>query len=118
MKLIIAGSRDLKVSTAFIQDAIERFGIKTSEIVSGGAAGIDTCAEQYAKDGKMMFARFPADWKTYGKAAGPVRNLAMALYSDALLIIWDGQSKGSANMKGTMNGLKKPVYEVILKRAT
>jgi hypothetical protein len=40
----------------------------------------------------------------------------MAEYADALLLIWDGESKGSLNMKQRMIGLKKPVYEVVLKR--
>lgn len=115
MKLIIAGSRDLKVSTQFIKDALTRFGLSPSEIVSGGCRGIDRCGEKYAKDTKGVLALFEADWTKYKKAAGPVRNMAMALYADELLLIWDGTSSGSANMKALMIGLKKPVHEVVLK---
>jgi hypothetical protein len=39
----------------------------------------------------------------------------MADYADALLLIWDGESKGSANMKKNMEKQNKKVYEVILK---
>jgi hypothetical protein len=39
----------------------------------------------------------------------------MAEYADALLLIWNGESRGSANMKENMVKLGKPVYEVILK---
>ena len=49
-----------------------------------------------------------------GKAAGHVRNKKMAEYGDALLLIWDGKSKGSANMKKEMQKLNKPIYEVTL----
>jgi hypothetical protein len=37
----------------------------------------------------------------------------MAEYGDALLLIWDGKSKGSKNMKARMKGMQKPVFEVI-----
>lgn len=62
------------------------------------------------------YKEFPADWKAHGKAAGPIRNKQMAEYADALLLIWDGESKGSASMKNEMLKLNKPVYEVIIKR--
>jgi hypothetical protein len=39
----------------------------------------------------------------------------MAEEADALLLIWDGESKGSANMKKEMLFKNKPVYEVILR---
>jgi hypothetical protein len=41
---------------------------------------------------------FPAKWDKYGKAAGPLRNREMAAYADALILVWDGKSRGSANM--------------------
>lgn len=39
-----------------------------------------------------------ADWDAHGKAAGPIRNRKMAQEADALLLLWDGKSKGSASM--------------------
>jgi hypothetical protein len=39
----------------------------------------------------------------------------MAEYADALLLIWDGSSRGSANMRQQMERRGKPVYEVILR---
>lgn len=41
---------------------------------------------------------FPADWDAYGDAAGPIRNREMARYAEALILVWSGHSKGSANM--------------------
>lgn len=127
MKLIIAGSRDIKYgSYRLIEGAIDFFDlIDATEILSGGCSGVDKCAETFAKtqhtddypiiDNTLSFTEFTADWDTHGKAAGPIRNKQMAEYGDCLLLIWDGKSKGSSNMKREMEKLGKPVYEIILK---
>lgn len=46
----------------------------------------------------LKVENFPADWKTHGMAAGHIRNHAMAKASDAAIILWDGESRGAANM--------------------
>lgn len=115
MKLIIAGSRDLEVTIGFIRGALDTLNIKPTEIISGVAQGIDTCGENFALTEDILISQFPADWNAHGKAAGHIRNKEMAHYADALLLIWDGESKGSANMKQNMLSLGKPIYEIILK---
>lgn len=130
MKLIIAGTRKLDVSVAFIEGCLEFFNLldkqqsftrmDVSEIVSGAAPGIDLSGEYYADLCEIKKKRFPIekeDWINLGKSAGPLRNKKMANYADALLLIWDGKSKGSANMKKEMIKRNKPVYEVILPNA-
>jgi hypothetical protein len=112
MKLVIAGSRTLKPTTEQIETLLTHFKLKPSEIVSGGAYGVDASALQYAKEKELIYAEFKPDWNLNGKAAGPIRNMAMALYGDILLLIWDGSSKGSASMKKAMIQLKKPILEV------
>lgn len=42
--------------------------------------------------------RFPAKWDLLGKGAGYARNVEMARYADALILIWNGMSKGSGHM--------------------
>lgn len=121
MKLIIAGSRTFtNLSKYFFRDILNNLNIDFNnpdvlhEIVSGCAKGADTGGEHFAKQYNIPLVIFPADWDKYGNAAGPIRNKQMADYADALLLVWDGKSKGSANMKATMEKLKKPVYEVII----
>lgn len=116
MKLIIAGSRHLNVSIEDLVDILHKFGIlsQISEVVSGCAEGIDSNGELFAFTRGIDIKQFPANWDKYGKSAGPRRNLKMAEYGDALLLIWDGKSKGSANMKARMKGMKKTIYEVIV----
>ena len=118
MKLIIAGSRTLDLGPDFIAQYLGATGwngVVIDEVVSGTANGVDKTGEQFADDCLIPVKRFPADWDTHGKAAGHIRNKQMADYADALLLIWDGESRGSKNMKETMLKLGKPVYEVILK---
>lgn len=110
----------MDVSVSFIAEVMKKFHLyfgQNHEIVSGGASGIDSCGEEYANHWDLPITRFPADWNTHGKAAGPIRNKQMAEYADALLLIWDGESKGSANMKRQMQQLSKPVYEIIIKKS-
>lgn len=60
MKLIIAGSRHLQVSNELIESFFDRFGLSPTEIVSGGAKGIDTCAQLYCRDTKgVLFCSKP-----------------------------------------------------------
>ena len=112
MKIIIAGSRNYQLSQndIYMLNKLEYI----TEVISGGAKGVDYYAEKWAENLNFPIKIFPANWKKYGRAAGPIRNKQMAEYADALLLIWDGVSRGSANMKKEMTKLNKPIYEVIL----
>lgn len=116
MKLIIAGGRDLYLNSPLsIEAFLQSLNIWPTEIVSGGARGIDMLGEEYSANRNITLKVFHADWEEHGKAAGPIRNKQMAEYGDKLLLIWDGESKGSANMKKEMLRLNKPVYEIVLR---
>ncbi len=100
MKVIIAGSRDIK-DYQLLKIAIAKSEFDITEVVSGGAAGVDFLGEQWAKEHGVLLTRFPADWSAYGKAAGPIRNEQMAAYvgkEGGLLALWDGKSRGTSNM--------------------
>lgn len=114
MKLIIAGSRSINPTREQIKYYLDSLFIFPSEIVCGMARGVDLAGKDFAESNRIDVATFPANWDEHGKAAGHIRNKEMAEYGDALLLIWDGKSKGSANMKQNMIKLKKPVYEVVI----
>jgi len=118
MKLIIAGSRDIYITSLAVSAIISSLQLQPTEIVSGGCKGPDKIGEDVAYIDELTLKVFKADWQTYGKAAGPIRNREMANYADKLLLIWDGKSKGSYNMKKEMGKLNKPVYEIIIKTPT
>lgn len=58
--------------------------------------------EEYEKVHSLSVKVFPADWKMYGRGAGPVRNRQMLKYAceEKPLIIdfWNGTSSGTKNM--------------------
>lgn len=114
-KLIIAGSRSVENYEILLQ-AIKNSEFDMDEfdtIVSGCALGADSLGIRYAMEHKKKVLQFPvsaADWRLYGRAAGPIRNKKMAETGDALIALWDGESKGTENMIASMQSLKKPVF--------
>lgn len=136
MKLIIAGSRNFNnLYTIFITNLINHCNINISEIVCGCGGtdedevgelqsanqfvsdqGIDLLGEKWAVGHGYGPKYIPAKCRKIGRAAGPIRNKEMAEYGDALLLIWDGESRGSKSMKELMLKSGKPIYEVILKK--
>lgn len=111
-RVIIAGTRtfsDYSLLAEYADKKLAEVSKRDSiEIVSGGASGADALGERYAKERGYYIRRFDAEWKRYGRAAGPRRNKQMAEYADALLAYWDGKSRGTKNMieLAKENGLK------------
>jgi hypothetical protein len=112
MKTIIAGSRTC-VDMDILLSAIDKAPFKVTEVVCGTALGADTLGEYYAHLNKLKIYYYRPDWYKYGKMAGFIRNKQMALNSQALIALWDGHSKGTANMIriAKSEGLKLFVYE-------
>lgn len=114
MRIAVVGSRDLDLKHySRIKQYIEEFEIL--EIVSGGASGCDTMAEQIAQELDIPFKLFPADWSKHGRSAGPIRNQQIAEYSDACFAFINkpiGQSRGTRDCVDRFTRLNKFV-EVI-----
>jgi predicted Rossmann fold nucleotide-binding protein DprA/Smf involved in DNA uptake len=102
VRIIIAGGRDFNDYPLLEKEAlsfISGLGDKSDiEIVSGGAKGVDALGERFAKENGLSLAVFPADWKKYGRTAGPQRNKQMADYATHLLSFWNGESRGTKSM--------------------
>ena len=111
MKLIIAGGRDYKMDLADYMrlEAIHlQFGPIT-EIVSGGAPVADAEGELWAELSNIPVKKFPAEWKTHGRAAGPIRNELMAQYADAVALFPGG--KGTASMHAAAKRARIVIYD-------
>lgn len=108
MKVIVAGSRGIS-DPLLVANAIRNSGFNITGIVSGGARGVDRVGERWAEVHNIQITRFLPDWNR-GKAAGIIRNCQMGDYADALVAIWDGESKGTKHMIDYMRKLGKPVF--------
>ena len=99
MKILIAGSRSI---TDF--DLSPYVPSEFDTIISGGADGIDALAEEYADLHRLSKYIIRPRYKAYGRAAPLKRNEEMVDIADAVLVIWDGISKGT---KHTISYAKK-----------
>lgn len=113
MKVIIAGGRDIRDYDA-VKSAVEESEFTVLQVVSGAAKGVDYMGELWSEWRDVPCKRFPADWNTHGKAAGPIRNKQMAEYADALILVWDGKSRGSASMKREAIAAGLKIHEKIV----
>ncbi|MBR5309454.1 MAG: hypothetical protein IKU43_11840 [Clostridia bacterium] len=90
MKVAVVGSRcftnfDL---SPFIPEG-------TTEIVSGGARGVDTVARMYAISHNLKLTEFLPEYHLYGNRAPLIRNMSIIQNADIVLAFWDGESHGT-----------------------
>lgn len=105
MKLIIAGGRDYQL-TQDDYTKLDTIKARVEVVVSGGATGADRCGEIWARRNKLPLKIFPADWKQYGKKAGPIRNMQMAEYADAVALFPGGSGTESMRTESLKRGLE------------
>jgi len=114
MRITIGGSRDFEdyeVFSKFVGECIK--DLKPCEkitILSGHCRGTDLMAERYADEMGYGIEIYPADWKKYGRAAGPKRNMVMIENSDAVIAFRDGKSRGTKNLVEMAKKKNIPVY--------
>lgn len=93
MKIAIIGSRGLHVG-----DLENYLSENVTEIVSGGAKGIDKDAETYAKANNIKMTVFLPQYDRYGRGAPIVRNKQIVDYADRVVAFWDGMSRGTLSV--------------------
>lgn len=112
MKVAIIGSRDIhKIPlTEYLPD-------ETTELVSGGAVGVDQCARVFADISGLPIKEFLPDYKKYGRSAPLRRNIEIIDYSDLVLAFWDGCSRGTRFVIENCRKKKIPI-RIFLKRTS
>jgi hypothetical protein len=113
VRTIIAGSRHIDDYNAVVK-AVEESGFNITTVISGGARGVDSLGERWAVENGIDIHQHFALWDKYGRAAGPIRNSEMVSDADSLILVWDGESRGSKDIldKAIKAGLK--VYEKVV----
>jgi hypothetical protein len=110
MRIAVVGSRDYP-STFLVRQLVKSMD-RTDTVVSGGGGKVDLAAEKTARRAGMGTDIYLADWKTYGKAAGVLRNGHIAEACDCMVAFWDGKSRGTADAILNTLRLGKPVRVV------
>ncbi len=109
MKVAIVGSRGLKV------DIAQYLPKKTTEIITGGAKGVDTLAERYARENGIPFCVLKPEYRLLGAVAPLVRNEQIVDRADMVVAIWDGVSRGTRHAIAYAEKTNKPLKVYIVK---
>lgn len=90
MRVAVIGSRTLIVSN--LEDYLPG---DTTELISGGAKGVDTSAREYALAHQLPLTELRPNYRRYRKGAPLKQTVEIIQQADFVLIFWDGVSKGT-----------------------
>jgi len=109
MRVAVIGSRGLCVD-----DLGSYLPPDTTEIVSGGARGVDTSARKYALANGLKLTEYLPEYKRYGRGAPLKRNITIIENADLVLAFWDGSSRGTKFVIDSCKKRNIPVEVYIL----
>jgi len=117
-KIAVVGSReiaDYEKVKQFINEVLQRRKIDRENvlIVSGGARGVDSLTQQYAKEYGLPILIFYPKWNRYGKKAGLLRNSKIIETADLVIAVVSPKSRGTWD---TINKARKKGIPVELIR--
>lgn len=112
MRVAIIGSR--QCDGLSLEKMLEQIPADCTEIISGGAKGVDKMAAEAAAHLHLPFREILPDYAAFGKMAPLVRNTAIVEQADLVLAFWDYQSKGTRD--ALIKSLKqdKPIKIILL----
>ena len=96
MRVLVCGGRDY-TDKKRLERVLDACLPPISELIVGDAIGADNLAWRWAIKHGIIYKRVYAEWQTYGKAAGCIRNTKMLTYKPDYVIAFPG-GKGTANM--------------------
>lgn len=109
MKVAMIGSRSIKIC-----DPEKYMPCGVTEIVSGGAKGVDACAAEYAKKNGLKLTEFLPRYERYKRGAPLVRNMEIIMYADKVIAFWDGKSKGTKYVIEKCRSMNKDITVILL----
>lgn len=132
MKVAIVGDREC-TNYEIVKEAVKQANFEITEVVSGGARGVDKLAERWAKENCIPLKVFKANWddlkqpgavvkarknpwtkrmEKYNANAGFYRNKQIVDYVDAVIAIQpNGPTSGTNNTIKLTKEAKKPLHE-------
>ena len=113
MRVLVCGGRDFNDQDLVLRVLNSLHGLrKIHVLIEGGARGADRLAYLWAFQQGVTSVRYPADWKTYGRAAGHIRNSVMLTEGRPDLVVAFPGGKGTADMVGKARAAGLAVQEV------
>lgn len=110
MIIAIIGSRDL-----WVEDLSAYIPQQATEIVTGGARGIDRCAEEYANKNGIKLTVFLPAYKKHKRGAPLIRNRKIIEAADEVIAFWDMKSHGTRHSIELCKKLNKKLTVHIMK---
>ena len=113
VSVVIGGYRNFEkyeIFKSFVDSCLVELDLKEITIHSGHCKGVDLMGEQYAKEKGLLLEVYPAEWKKYGKAAGPIRNKQMVEKADIVIAFVCERAKGTKNLIAQAKKLDKKVF--------
>lgn len=110
VRVAVVGGRDFQ-PLQLVWDFVQALP-QDATVVSGGAQGVDSAAEEAAKISDLKVVTFLPDWNKHGKRAGYLRNVQIVQAADVVVAFWDGASKGTKLSLDIGLKAKKPVLVV------
>lgn len=114
MKVLVCGSRHFNDYERLKRELDAHSDI--TQIIHGAARGADTLAGRYGEIHSIRVRDFPADWNTYGRSAGPIRNSQMLTEGkpDLVIAFRGSNSRGTQNMinQATKAGVPVEIIEI------
>lgn len=104
MRILIAGSREIPEYLFWRLAKDSKILAKATEVISGGARGVDKFGELWASQNNIPCTVIKPDWDRFGRGAGMIRNTELVSRCDGAFVLWDWESKGTQD---TINKLKK-----------
>lgn len=124
-KVLVCGSRSI-TDAPWVYSQIEKYtqelirsnptNLNNPVLIEGEARGVDTIAKNYALEHNWSIEPYPAEWDKYGKSAGYIRNDTMVKEADFVIVLWDGQSRGTKHDIDLCRRYNRPYVLVIYKR--
>lgn len=99
MKLLVCGGRDFE-DYDLLKTVLSVYHVtkNITEVIHGDARGADRLADLWAERHRIPVRKFPADWQTHGKAAGPIRNQRMIDEGKPDMVLGFRGGRGTADM--------------------
>lgn len=122
MRVLVCGGRDLDSAlvwnwmeahaTELCADALNRAQhVQITHLIQGGAPGADQGAACWAEASEIPVRTFAADWKQYGRAAGPLRNAQMLAEGAPDVVVAFPGGAGTKDMVRKARAAGLPVVE-------